>query len=229
MLRLRQVDKFLARPHRVLGDGELLVQRQQREVGGGDAGDQPGHHILLGICGREQPRTRGLGSAPVLAPEIEFIGEAPIRRKHVADRRHAGDALVHRSARALRVGRNRNLRQLLQTRRAENGARLLDACRGNAHVEVVVECLADQRLQGWVLVNLPPSLIGEGLGRGGRLEAEGSRDLRLGPVVIGSERACHHQQGGDGGNDAAQVAPHDCTGDVARLPSRRSCRLCTNT
>src|SRR5205807_1820036 len=84
---------------------------------------------------------------------------------------------------------NRNLRQLLQTRRAENGARLLDACRGNAHVEVVVECLADQRLQGWVLVNLPPSLIGEGLGRGGRLEAEGSRDLRLGPVVSGRRRA----------------------------------------
>ena len=63
-----------------------------------------------------------------------------------------------------------------------------------------------------------------------RLEAEGSRDLRLGPVVIGSECACHRQQGYAGGHDAAQVTPHDGVSDAsARLPSRRSCRLCTNT
>src|SRR6266481_4528010 len=83
------------------------------------------------------------------------------------------------------------------------------ARRGNAHVEVVVERLADQRLQGGVLVKLPPSLIGEGVVAGGRLEAVRSRNLLFGPLVIGSERARHCQQGRAGGHDAAQVAPHD--------------------
>src|SRR5450755_4998940 len=89
MLRLSQVDKFLPRADRAMRDRELLIESLQREIGGGDACDQSRQHILLCVSGLQELCAGCLGGAAILAPEIDFVGEAAFERKRIAERRES--------------------------------------------------------------------------------------------------------------------------------------------
>ena len=56
-------------PDRAVGDGELLVERLQGEVGRGDAGHQTCHHVLLGVLRRAAAAARAASVARRYFPQ----------------------------------------------------------------------------------------------------------------------------------------------------------------
>ena len=137
-------------------DLQLGVQLAQLEVGRGDVGHERQQDAAPRLLGGEVLGARRLVQPPDAAPEVELPREADVRRPL-----RLGLAL-----RGSRTGRGASrcqpavvVRPRGRTRTAGDaveGARLLDARRGQPRVEAVRERLVDQALQHRVVEDVPP-------------------------------------------------------------------------
>ena len=150
VLRLGQLDELAARLHRASRDGELLVERLQREVSGRDARYQACGDVIARVLRGQQLRARSLGHAAVLAPEVDLVGEVALQLEDVADRRRPRRDSSDREARGRAAPRRspRACGSCCRRVAPSTRARLLDARGGDAHVEVIGECLAQQLHRG---------------------------------------------------------------------------------
>ena len=188
-----QLDGLLARDHRAPRDRERQVERAQREVRLPDFADQRGHHRIACILARQHLGAGRFRRPPVPSPEIHLPREAEtgLRQETVVRVRdrpvgaavagvRRADVAVHRREFARPLDRHLALR-------GEN------ACGGNAHLVVLDERGAHQRLQIGIGEHAPPRELAEGRCAGRRGCGVGAtirrwhRDLR--PDVIGTDRA----------------------------------------
>ena len=208
VLRAGEIDELLARGDSAIGDLQLLVECLQREVIGGHAGHQSCDHVLPGKIRLQQLGACRFGRAAVFAPEIDLVRQTAFQLEHITDLRGAGQRFELRTLRPFGACRHRELRQLLQARRAQDGARLIDARCGNANIEVVGQRLADQLLQARILVDLPPALVGQRGGVGAAGEAVIRRSPGVRPPVVRTQLAAGQQQARGGCNRDCDRTDH---------------------
>ena len=78
---------------------------------------------------------------------------------------------------------------------------------GNSQIIIISQGFADQGLQRFVLINLPPIQIGEGMICSVTVAAENAGRIDGGPVVIGANRTTSQPRCADHGHKDAGVPP----------------------
>ena len=177
------------------GHLELLVQFQQAQVRGGNITQQTEQDPAAPLFGREELCAGGLVETANPAPQIHLPegvqrarngapGRAPVGN-HIAEQfiaTAADGAVVSDAGDKLRPGLH------------GDGPRLFEARDGNAQVVVICQSFADEGLQGWVLVNVPPRKFGEGVGGCGWLAPEGGGRVHSGTPVVWADGATGNQE-----------------------------------
>ncbi len=149
-----------ARGERALGDLEAPIEGLELEVAAHHVADQGVTHRVAARFAGEELGARGLGGAPVLAPEIDLPREAQHQAVVVAGEELRGNRhrAHRRGARAPFRGLHAHRGELVRARDGELRPRLLDTLGGGAQVAVGGERLVDQLVEHRVVEHHPPAL-----------------------------------------------------------------------
>ena len=191
------LQRVFAALHGAARDVDLGIDRAQRDVAGGDCGDERENCEASAFLAREQVCARGFGEASQAPEDVQLPRREDVRLEPLGRARRWRDQVPARDE----VGAD--LWEQSGARGAECTVELLDSRGRDAHVEIVGERADDQFVEDRILELFPPLRVGDVAGLE-ILETKLLRQVERGPrVVVADDTAAKHAGDEQAGSDSA--------------------------